>query len=264
MTVGIYTITSKIDNKIYVGCSKNVRTRLKKHENLLRQNKHINRHLQSAWNCYKESNFIFEILVECEEQHIYSEENYWCNLLNVHDANYGYNTKPTSPMGRSGHSKETIEKMRIGNSKPKPLINKALLQFDLAGNFIKEWESISNAAKTLGLFISPIINACNGKKLSSGNYIWRYKKNFIPNSVKPVDNKKSKPIPICQYDINGNLLATYPTIDTAVFLTGLSKSAIAINIYRNYNGTKYRCGEFIFTRKYRKGNKESNFVFKPS
>jgi len=94
---GIYTITNKIDNKIYVGYSINCFKRFSEHKSLLVNNKHKNDHLQNAWNKYGKENFVFEILEECDKVYLSSQENYWCNLLNSNDLNFGYNILPTHP-----------------------------------------------------------------------------------------------------------------------------------------------------------------------
>lgn len=107
MATGIYTIKSLKDNKILVGQSTNIFSRLSQHKFHLRNNTHDNRHLQSAYNKYGVDNFQFEGLVVCEEQYLYSEENYWCNLLNTHNHKFGYNIKPTNPNGNYRHSEET-------------------------------------------------------------------------------------------------------------------------------------------------------------
>jgi len=111
MNTGIYTITSIIDNKVYVGHAKNIKLRWNGHISRLRNNRHENKHLQSAFNLYKENNFKFEILWECEEKYLYSEEHYWCNLLNVNNPKFGYNIAQTNPNGTWGFSEETRKKM---------------------------------------------------------------------------------------------------------------------------------------------------------
>lgn len=58
----IYTITNKINGKIYVGKTYNFFNRKSQHKCALRENTHENRHLQRAWNTYGEDSFIFEIL----------------------------------------------------------------------------------------------------------------------------------------------------------------------------------------------------------
>ena len=49
---GIYKIVNKIDGKYYVGSSKHIYKRWRKHKSLLRHNKHLNDYLQNAFNLY--------------------------------------------------------------------------------------------------------------------------------------------------------------------------------------------------------------------
>ena len=107
----IYTITCLIDNKIYIGRTIKWSKRKVVHKSLLKNNKHKNTHLQNAWNKYGESNFSFEILEEYEPEFLCSMENWWCNMLNSHNENYGYNIEPTSPFGVISCAKETKEKL---------------------------------------------------------------------------------------------------------------------------------------------------------
>ena len=113
--IGIYTITNIINNKIYIGYTNNFIRRKNDHFSYLKRNVHKNIHLQKAYNKYGRDNFIFEILEECEESYLCSQEHYWCNMLNTHNKNYGYNILPTHPDKiASTHSKET--KIKISNS----------------------------------------------------------------------------------------------------------------------------------------------------
>lgn len=59
-----------------------------------------------------------------------------------------------------------------------PLIKKvvSVIQCDLQGNVIKEWDSMQIAAKTLNLSISGISLCCSGKYKSCGGFTWRYNK----------------------------------------------------------------------------------------
>jgi group I intron endonuclease len=122
---GIYTITNLINGKVYVGYCKNFLTRERVHFTYLSKNKHVNIHLQRAYNTYGRENFKFEVLVECEEQFFTSEEHYWTNILNVRNDNFGYNIMPTHPDKRySGHSEET--KRKIGKANSISLLGKKL------------------------------------------------------------------------------------------------------------------------------------------
>jgi hypothetical protein len=53
----------------------------------------------------------------------------------------------------------------------------AIYQFDLDGNFIKEWTSASEIESKHGYKINDIQKACNGHSKTSNGFIWKYKKN---------------------------------------------------------------------------------------
>jgi hypothetical protein len=49
-----------------------------------------------------------------------------------------------------------------------------ILQYDLNGNFIKEWEGIIDAVKQYGTSTN-ITKCCQGKLKEVCGYIWKYK-----------------------------------------------------------------------------------------
>ena len=53
-------------------------------------------------------------------------------------------------------------------------MKKAIIQYDLEGNFIKRWESISEAERELFIAVSDIVRCCKLYNKSAGGYIWRY------------------------------------------------------------------------------------------
>jgi len=53
--------------------------------------------------------------------------------------------------------------------------SKQITQFDLDGNKIQDWISITDAANTLKLFASSISNCLLGKRENYANSIWKYK-----------------------------------------------------------------------------------------
>lgn len=59
---------------------------------------------------------------------------------------------------------------RAATSKRKPI-----LQFDLNGNFIREWSHAREAAETLGLNKRAIYGACTGRLKTSGGFVWKRK-----------------------------------------------------------------------------------------
>lgn len=58
---------------------------------------------------------------------------------------------------------------------------KQTLQYDLNGNFIKLWNSQTEASKATGIAHSHINNCCRGKENSAGGFIWKYSNNWRKN-----------------------------------------------------------------------------------
>lgn len=54
-------------------------------------------------------------------------------------------------------------------------LDKKIIQYDLQGNFIKEWNSISEASKTLNINLGNIAECCKKHRKTAGGYIWKYK-----------------------------------------------------------------------------------------
>ena len=50
-----------------------------------------------------------------------------------------------------------------------------ILQFSKDGTLIKEWPSLSEAYRQLGIFQSNIRHCINGRYKSAGGFVWRYK-----------------------------------------------------------------------------------------
>lgn len=79
------------------------------HKRELRNNKHYNEHLQRAWNKYKEENFEFSILLECEESDLNMYEQYYIFELMTYDPKVGYNKNYGGDSGR--HTEEIKKKI---------------------------------------------------------------------------------------------------------------------------------------------------------
>lgn len=63
----IYQIKNILNGKIYIGSTKNYKKRFSNHKHDLKNNKHKNTHLQSAWNLYGGENFEFKMLKTCKK-----------------------------------------------------------------------------------------------------------------------------------------------------------------------------------------------------
>ena len=92
---GIYKITNKINNKSYIGKSKDIEARWKEHK--WRMNSldevHLNKPLYRAFKKYGLENFSFEVIEELENYETDSNERekYWIKFYNSYGSENGYN-----------------------------------------------------------------------------------------------------------------------------------------------------------------------------
>lgn len=121
---GIYKITCTPNGKIYIGSSVNIMRRWQAHKSFLNNNLHTNRYLQSAWNKYGESAFIFEIVERCLPDMLENREQFWLDTLRPYDRSIGFNLAKFSDAPRRGRigtmrgksvSPETKMKLRTIN-----------------------------------------------------------------------------------------------------------------------------------------------------
>lgn len=115
----IYKITNIVNNKVYIGQTKNKNERKHQHFCELRNNKHANKHFQNSFNKYGEDNFIYEIIEQCNISNVDNRERYWIRHFSSLNMKYGYNieeggcqTKNLSHFTRSKISKKAKERFR--------------------------------------------------------------------------------------------------------------------------------------------------------
>jgi hypothetical protein len=75
------------------------------------------------------------------------------------------------------HSENILHALRTGLLKPCQCdhFKTAVNQYDLSGNLINSYDSITEAEKATGARNSNISKVCAGERKSSGGFIWKYK-----------------------------------------------------------------------------------------
>lgn len=125
---GVYKITCKISNRIYIGSSCTLEKRIWEHITCLHSNTHSSTHLQRAWNKYGEENFVFEVLEECNPEDCILREQYYLDTLlfaqeyirkeNNRFKKLGYNINPLASSRRgsktSNKTKRLLSSIRQG------------------------------------------------------------------------------------------------------------------------------------------------------
>ena len=100
-----------------------------------------------------------------------------------------------------------------------------IVQLDLEGNFVKEYESIEDLKKSFSS-VSHILSCCKGSRRKAFNYRWVYKIDYINNNVPSINfNKNRKSREIVQFDLEGNFIKEWDSIKSATVSLSLSKSS---------------------------------------
>jgi hypothetical protein len=127
-----------------------------------------------------------------------------------------------NPFYGKKHSKKTIKKIK--NSNP---LKKAVDMFDLKGDLIKSYISISEAGLENNLSMHIISDVCRKrpKFKTAGGFVWRFKGE--PFSLKYENPAESLRKEICQYDKKGNLIKEFNSISDAAQQLSISVGNIS-------------------------------------
>lgn len=89
--VGIYQIRCSVNQKVYIGSSCDIRSRMSAHMTTLKRNVHPNKFLQRAYNKYGATNFVYDILEECDKESLFEIEQEWLDIVQPYRPEIGYN-----------------------------------------------------------------------------------------------------------------------------------------------------------------------------
>lgn len=96
------------------------------------------------------------------KQENFSDNLEWCTV--------SANNKHAWDIGLRKKTSKMQEAARINGATTK----RKIIQYDLQGNFIKEWNSQKEASSQLGINQGSISNCCKGKAPTVGGYVWKF------------------------------------------------------------------------------------------
>jgi hypothetical protein len=100
--------------------------------------------------------------------------------------------------------KEVWKKQCAENTK------KSVLQFDLGGQLLKEWESVREPSDFYQN--TNIAACCRGEAVTAVGFIWRYRNEFKEIDLDRLNYQKRK---VSQYDLQGNFIKSFESIKDA-------------------------------------------------
>ena len=136
-------------------------------------------------------------------------------------------------------NKELVEKMRENAPNKMPV-----KQYDLQGNFIGEFVSVSEASRNTGVNKSHILECCYQKtnSKSCGGYQWKFSND--ERIISPFISEKA-PKPVAQYTLERKFLKKYNSASEAMRETGIDASSIGKCCKGKLNSVKGFLWEYV-------------------
>lgn len=196
---GVYKITNLINSKFYIGSSTDLHKRYIQHLSCLKSNRHCNKHLQRSVNKYGITNFVFEVIEECEN--VLEREQFYIdnfkpnyNICVTAGSNKGikFTEEHKEKIGLANKGIKRSKELKqlwsnIKKSNPNPEHYKRIVELSIKVNsvsiiqytknmeFIREWDSMSECSRFINGDPSTIVKVCKGKLKSHRNFIFKYK-----------------------------------------------------------------------------------------
>lgn len=217
MTYYIYKSTDKTNGKIYIGCTRNIGSRIRQHVTAsLKDNPVFHKAIQEHGIC----NFVWEIIDTAEyADDAFELERKYIKQYNSFKPN-GYNAT-TGGAGMRGYT------------------GKRVVCLNLDGSYVKTYEC-ANSTERDGFHVTSVLKCCKGKNLSVKKHVFMFEEDYIKNGAKPYKKpSQSQYRPVVQCDLKGNKIEEFYNPAYAAECTGTSRTSIfgcLSGKYKNANG----------------------------
>lgn len=211
----VYMHRNKINDKKYIG----ITCRKPEHRWGKDGHSYKGQVFKKAIEKYGWNNFDHVILFnELSAEDAYKKEQELIKLYKSNQKEFGYNLSAGGEHGSTGY---------LNNS-----MSIVVYQYDLDGNFIAEYPSLSEAERVTGISNSSISSCCKGKQMYTGEFQWSYTKvDKMPKIDKHQlisDKVRKKGKPVYCYDMDGNFIEKYNSARIASEETNTNQSQINV------------------------------------
>ena len=266
----IYLITNLENQKRYVGQTVNtILHRWRDHVDEAYEGNKSNSLLHRAIIKYGASSFSIEQLEECQDKDLNEKEKYY---IKEYDTYYTHNKGYNMTWGGEGVTKYSDEEIlylwnqgyrnceiaRLLGAKEntislriKAIIGEnaarvryadskkiSIIQYDLYGNYVKEWDCATSAEKELGLSSGSISRCCNKQRTNSGEYFWKRSDDNTP--IEEIMLNYARSTKCCMVDLiddYGNIIKTYESGKAAEIELGIARGKVS-EVCNNKYGRK--------------------------
>ena len=156
------------DGSFYIGSTKNMRVRIAKYRYDFKHPERLSFKMYTAFNINKSVSFEI-IMITTPINHLHQEnlfiKKYWNDSLLLNTS-----SDSRKPEGKRG-KQHRLYKKGVGTVNDK---KKKIIQYNLMGKRVGEFESCNAAARAIKSSSSNISRVANGKRMSAMGYVFRY------------------------------------------------------------------------------------------
>jgi NUMOD1 domain len=145
---------------------------------------------------YGKAAFVKQVLYESDNGDVLNEmEEYYIDYYNAIKSDLFYN------LVEGGIGFTHSEKLSESKKKNNPMkgrfddkhhFSKKVIQYDMAGNFIKIWDSLAQIYRALKIHQTSILSCINGKTVQAGKFIWLYYTDNYPITIPARTSTRGK------------------------------------------------------------------------
>lgn len=105
---------------------------------------------------------------------------------------------------------------------------KKIHQYDMQGNYVATYSSLTDASEQTGVGLSHISAAARAVALTAGGFIWRLGRKSHKVAVKYIHARirATKGVPVSRYDLDGKKIVSYYNINQAAIQMGVSRESL--------------------------------------
>ena len=240
----IYKITNQKNGMVYIGSSIEVERRWRQHKeaSINEKDHHYNYPLMVAFREFGIDNFTFEIVetLPSWEKMIEAEHDWIIKEDCVKPKGYNQTHQTDSPMLDPAIAKKMSDTKRVK-------YGKKVCEINSDKEIVGMWDSLAEAGENTGLDRFKISDVCNGRRLTTGNRVFRFtdEEGNLIEPIVQVNKTQSSRITkaskkVVKMNDNNEELQVYDSVACAAAVNNCDASAIS----KVCNGSRNKCGGF--------------------